>query len=196
MNAETPTEQTTSKKSIIREIVIFLAVIFGIIIPFRTYVAGPYIVDGASMDPTFKTGNYLIVDKLSRRFTPPARNSVVVLKFPQDESKDFLKRIIGIPGDTVIVTPDSVRIITAQDPAGISLDQSYVVHKCASAGCVSDMTITLGDDEYFVMGDNRAESYDSRSWGPLPARDIIGRPVARLYPFTQISIIPGDDTHK
>ncbi len=155
-----------------------------IVIPFRLYVAQPFIVDGESMDPTFKTGHYLIVDEVSYRFTEPERGSVIVFKYPKDPKKQFIKRIIGLPRETVSLTNGVVTIINSENPEGFLLDEPYVVFK-------KDDTLkhTLGEGEYFVMGDNRARSADSRIWGALPEANIIGRPIVRLYPP---SLFPGD----
>ncbi len=173
-------------KEILKEVVLFVIIAFGIILPFRVYIAEPYLVDGRSMDPTFATGDYLIVDKISYRFTTPERNSVIVFKYPGDLTKSFIKRIIGLPGETVIVDETGTRIINKDNPNGFLVDQSYVKHP-------SDMPykVTLTDSEYFVMGDNRAESFDSRSWGPLPKEDILGKPVIQLFPIKNIRIMPG-----
>jgi signal peptidase I len=180
---------TSSAKAIAKEIVIFAVIAFGIVLPFRRYVAEPYIVDGASMDPTFHTGDYLIVDKISYELGTPKRNTVVIFKYPNNPAKSFIKRIIGLPGETVTVGENSVTIVNTENPNGFEIDQSYVTHPSAVS-----LTITLGPDEYFVMGDNRAESFDSRAWGPLNKKYISGIPVLQLWPLGNISILPGNDT--
>jgi signal peptidase I len=174
-------------KAILKEIFTFIFIAVVIVLPFRMYIAEPYVVSGASMDPTFKTGDYLIVDKLSFEIGEPQRNSVVIFKYPNDTSKNFIKRIIGLPGDTVIMTGNEVKIINNENPEGFIVDQSYVIHK--SPG---NFQKTLGPDEYFAMGDNRAESFDSRSWGVLPRKDVLGRPILRLFPINKIGILPGN----
>jgi len=184
-----PKNTKSTLKSILKEVSIFAVIALCIVLPFRMFVAEPYIVSGASMDPTFKTGDYLIVDKLSYELGEPQRNSVVVFKYPNDTSKNFIKRIIGLPGDTVVMGGNEVKIINKDNPEGFIVDQSYVVH--TSPGT---FTQTLGTDEYFAMGDNRAESFDSRSWGVLPRKDMLGRPILRLFPITKIGIMPGSDT--
>jgi signal peptidase I len=192
--------QKINKKEILKEIIIFCVIAFGIIVPFRVWVAEPYIVSGQSMFPTFDTGHYLIVNKISYELGAAIkRNSVVVFKFPpsagvpQEDGKDLIKRIIGIPGDTVTEIGNVVTISNATDPAGVTLDQSYVG---AAEQMPGNFTATLKPGEYFVMGDNRANSYDSRYWGVLPREDIIGEPVLRLWPLSKIGILPGDDTNK
>ncbi len=184
-------EQTPKKitKSILKEILIFALIAFGIVLPFRAYVAEPYLVDGLSMDPTFKTGDYLIVNKLKYEIGTPERNSVIVFRYPNDPTKSFIKRVIGLPGETVVMKDNTVTIINKDHPDGFEIDQSYVVHTLPG-----NFTKTLSSDEYFVMGDNRAESFDSRSWGPLNKKYILGEPIIRLWPLGKISVLPGDDT--
>lgn len=148
-----------------------------IIVPFRLYIAQPFIVDGASMDPTFKDGQYLIVDELSFHFRDPKRGEVMIFKFPQDESKYFIKRIIGLPGETISIKDGAVTVTNSEHPNGLSINEPYV--KLAKA---DSSTVTLGEDEYFVLGDNRMQSADSRYWGALPRENIIGRPFLRFIP--------------
>jgi len=176
-------------RAILKEVLLFAIIAIGVVLPFRLYIAEPYIVDGASMDPTFKTGDYLIVDKLSYEIGSPQRDSVIVFKFPLQPSRNLIKRVIGLPGDTLTMKNGVVTITNKDNPNGFVLDQSYVVHTMPES-----FTVTLGPDEYFVMGDNRPESYDSRGWGVLPKKDILGRPVLRLLPLSKIGRLPGDDT--
>src|SRR5579883_936817 len=121
---------------VVREIIIFALLAFGIVLPFRIYVAEPYIVDGASMDPTFVTGDYLIVNKLSYHFENPQRDTVVVFKYPLDPTKNFIKRIIGLPGDTVTMKDNAVTITNAQNPNGFALDESYIHDPCVDTRCI------------------------------------------------------------
>ena len=190
--------QKINKKQIAKEIVIFCIIAFGVIVPFRMFVAEPYIVSGQSMFPTFDTGHYLIVNKISYELGASIkRNSVVVFKFPpsagvpQEVGKDLIKRVIGLPGDTVMENDSVVTISDAIGSTTEVLDQSYVADAQKMPG---NFSITLKADQYFVMGDNRANSYDSRYWGVLPREDIIGEPILRLWPISEIGILPGDDT--
>jgi signal peptidase I len=192
MNPEnTPISPTVLKKNswkpIVKEVIIFAIIAFGIVLPFRIYIAEPYLVDGRSMDPTFATSDYLIVDKISYRFKEPERNSVLVFRYPGNLDKNFIKRIIGLPGETVKIEGEKVTIINTENPEGLELPQSYVVNKFAS----ENISVTLSQDEYFVMGDNRAESFDSRYWGPLNKKYLLGQPVIRLLPVSKIDIMPG-----
>lgn len=182
-----PTEEKIEeKKDFWKETVKLLIIAIVVVIPFRLYVAQPFIVDGSSMDPTFATGQYLIVDELTYHFNTPERGSVIIFKYPKDTSKFFIKRVIGLPGETVVLKSGVVTIINSAHPSGFTLNEPYIKFTKND-----NATYTLGADEYFVMGDNRFGSADSRYWGPMPTKDIIGRPILRVWP---LSIWPGDKT--
>jgi signal peptidase I len=166
------------------EMLKLILIAFAIVIPFRLFIAQPFIVDGASMDPTFRSGQYLIVDKVDYRFNEPARGSVLIFKYPKDPKKYFIKRVIGLPGETVSIRDGIVTIVNAENPEGFSLEEPYVEFERKD----SLASFTLGESEYFVLGDNRLGSADSRVWGPVPEENIIGRPFLRVYPF---SLLPG-----
>lgn len=193
--AEKQTEGGATLKAVLREIVIFAVVAVCVVLPFRAYVAEPYVVDGASMDPTFHTGDYLIVNKISYELGTPKRNTVIVFRYPLDTTKNFIKRVIGLPGDTLTMEKNKLTITNADNPKGFTIDQSYIVDACPtdSPDCISSFQKTLGPDEYFVMGDNRFGSFDSRSWGVVPKEDILGEPIVQLWPLSHIGILPGDD---
>lgn len=169
------------------EVLRFAAIAIFIVLPIRLYIAQPFIVSGSSMDPTFANGEYLIVDEVSYRFDTPSRGDVVVFRFPQDTSKFFIKRIIGLPGETVFVEDKRVRVVNDENPEGFTLDESYL-----SRATESNIRITLANDEYFVMGDNRPASSDSRVWGPLKEDLIIGRALVRLLPVGKFDLFPGE----
>lgn len=181
-------EPMKAQSSFIAEIFKFAIMALLIVVPFRMFIAQPFIVQGASMDPTFHTGQYLIVDQLTYRFDAPKRGDVVIFKFPKDPSKYFIKRIMGLPNETVEVNGTKV-IITAEDGTKIPLDEPYIQKENEKEDFV---TLTLGSDEYFVMGDNRAESSDSRMWGPVPAENLIGKALIRLLPLSTIGLHPGE----
>jgi signal peptidase I len=168
------------------ELLKFALVAAAIVIPVRLYVAQPFIVSGASMDPTFETGQYLIVDELSYHFEEPKRGEVVIFHYPKDPKQFFIKRIIGLPGETVKIENGEVKVIDANGKT-TTLIETYIKNQ----GNGSNMTKTLGTGEYFVMGDNRPESSDSRSWGVLPEKNIVGRAFLRLLPVQTIGILPG-----
>jgi len=180
-------EKPKKKGGFVAELVRFFLIVVFVIIPFRIYVAQPFIVEGASMDPTFETGQYLIVDQLSYRFEEPARGSVLIFKYPRDPKQFFIKRVIGLPGETVKIENGVVTIVNAENPDGFLLDESYLEFKKDD-----NFTMTVKPDEYFVLGDNRPVSSDSRFWGTVPKKDIIGRPFLRLFPLKETAVFPGD----
>lgn len=180
-------EKHHSCRNEVWETIRFIAIALAIVIPIRLYVAQPFIVSGASMDPTFVNGQYLIVDEISYHLGDPIRGDVAIFKYPRNPKQYFIKRIIGLPGETVIVDPNGkVTIKDAQGTTKLVLDEPYVEFAKAD-----NVERTLKDDEYFVMGDNRAGSFDSRAWGPVPRDNMIGRALVRLFPFTTIDVLPG-----
>lgn len=190
MNPENTQITNEPKENFFKEIIKFTILALIIVIPIRKFIAQPFIVSGASMDPTFKTGNYLIIDQLSYRFYNPERGDVVVFRYPNNPKVFYIKRIIGLPGETVSIENGKVTIINKENPKGILLDDSYVLENHRS---METRKVTLEANSYFVMGDNRAESSDSRIWGPLDLKYIMGRPILRLLPFNKISVFPGKE---
>lgn len=152
-----------------------------IVIPIRYFIVQPYIVKGSSMEPNFHNGNYIIVDEISYHFKEPERGDVVVFKFPQT-GDDFIKRIIGLPKETVQIKDGKIFISNSQNSQGFILNEPYLKNDYT----IGNIKITLGEKEYFVLGDNRSASYDSRKWGSLEEKQIIGRALLRLYPFNQV----------
>jgi signal peptidase I len=167
------------------ELLKFAVIALLIVVPVRLFVAQPFIVSGESMVPTFQNGQYLIVDELTYHFEAPKRGEVIVFRYPKDPSQFFIKRIIGLPGETVHISDAGISV-TKQDGTTEQLDESYVVN---SGNGTSDRTVPANN--YFVMGDNRPESSDSRSWGFLPKSNIVGRVFVRLLPLTSIGLFPG-----
>ena len=157
-----------------------------VVIPIRLFIISPFIVDGASMHPTFENLDYLVVDELVYRLSPPARGDVIVFRYPNDHAIFYIKRVIGLPGETVSINHGVVSII---DDRGqfLALTEPYIVNEDAT---YTKKTV-LGPGEYFVMGDNRPNSSDSRVWGILPYKDIIGRVDLRLLPVTRAGFMPG-----
>ncbi len=176
------------KQSFLGEIFNFALIALLIVLPIRLFVAQPFIVSGASMETTFSSGQYLIVDQVSYRFDEPKRGDVIIFRYPKDPSKFFIKRIIGIPGDTLAIKGNVVTLTNREHPEGTVLDEPYI-HTMAPN---TTLTEVLGDGEYFVMGDNRDASSDSRMWGVLQEDKIIGKAFLRLYPLTQADVFPGD----
>ena len=161
-----------------------------IIVPIRYFIMQPFFVRGESMNPTFDSGEYLIIDQLSYRLREPRRGEVIVFRYPQQPSKYYIKRIIGLPGDVVVVQDGSVVLKNEMYPDGVVLDESpYISDLVRTGGRVEDR---LGPDEYFVLGDNRAASSDSRSWGSLARGNIIGRAWIRAWPFDRVGVFVFD----
>ena len=181
-----PKTEEISTGSFVMEIIKFTIISILIVLPIRFFVAQPFIVRGESMYPTYSDGQYLIVDEITYRKEQPARGDVIVFKYPKDMSKYFIKRIIGLPGEKVTITNGIVTVFSEEYPKGKLLDEPYI--KDLSFDTFSE---TLGPDDYFVMGDNRSNSLDSRIWGPLPKKDIVGRVLVRLFPFQNAGIFPG-----
>ena len=184
-----PEKSSFKKSDFIWETVKFAIFALVIVLPIRIYIAQPFIVSGSSMDPTFDNGHYLIVDQLSYRFEKPKRGEVIVFKYPNDPSKFFIKRIIGLPGEKVEIINGEVYIRGASGTEGIKLSEPYIE---ASRQKYDNWNVPLGPDEYFVMGDNRIASSDSRVWGALKEKFIVGRALVRLLPITQASVFPGE----
>lgn len=143
----------------------------------------PHQVDGRSMEPNFHNGEYILTDKLSYRIHPPKRGDVVVFHSPQDERNDFIKRIIGVPGDTVMVKGGYAYL------NGTKLDETYINDPgqvLAGRFIREGETVEVAPGQYIVMGDNRLHSSDSREWGPVNLSGIVGRAFFRYWPFTEI----------
>lgn len=176
-------------KSTVWDIVRFAVIVLVIVIPIRAYVAQPFIVSGSSMDPTFRQGDYLIIDELTYHFREPKRGEVVVFRYPKEPSKFFIKRIIGLPGEIIRINENGVSV-TKTDGTIETLNEPYAKELNLPLG----ITETLTDDEYYVLGDNRSISLDSRFWGPVTRELIKGRALLRLLPPQTISILPGNAT--
>jgi len=157
-----------------------LIIIVAVVLVVRTYLIQPFLVSGASMEPNFSDGNYLIINELSYRLHDPSRGDVIVFRAPTNDRTFFIKRIIGLPEEEVVVKNGKVEI------NGFVLEESYLPNDLFTR---SDLRVVLGEEEYFVMGDNRSESYDSRSWGPLSRDKIIGVARIRLWPIGQVMAI-------
>ena len=159
-----------------------------IVAPVRYFVFQPFFVKGQSMDPNFENGDYLIVDELSYKFRAPERGEVVVFKYPNDPSQRYIKRIIGLPGETVEIQNGKIMISKAGEK--ITLDEKYLSPSNLTLG---DTSAVLGAKDYFVLGDNRLASSDSRRWGALPEKNIIGRVFLRAWPLFELTAFGAPD---
>lgn len=168
------------------ELLKFALIALVVVVPVRLFIAQPFIVSGASMVPTFLNGQYLIVDELSYRFEAPKRGDVIIFRYPKDPSQFFIKRIVGLPGETVVLANGDVSVQKTNGKS-ILLEESYVVNQ----GNGANQSYKVPTGEYFVLGDNRPESSDSRTWGLVPRANIVGRAFLRLLPVQTIDIFPG-----
>lgn len=169
------------------ELVRFAIIALIVVIPIRMFVAEPFIVSGSSMVPTFQNGDYLIIDKISYELGSPKRDDVVVFRYPGDTTKFFIKRIIGLPGETVDIKGNDVTITNIAHPEGLKLTQDFVKNPANN-----ETHAELKNDEYFVMGDNRSASSDSRYWGSVKTNLLIGKAMLRLLPISKIDFWPGN----
>jgi len=192
MEPATTNPQKEKKENSFIELLKFALIALLIVVPIRLFVAQPFIVSGASMESTFDSGQYLIVDQISYRLTAPRRGEVIIFRFPEDPSKFYIKRIIGLPGETVTIEGKTITIIDERNPDGLVLTEPYL----DVANMRDDfLTTTLGEGEYFVLGDNRRASSDSRIWGSLKEELIVGKALIRLFPHNTIDILPGDSSY-
>lgn len=164
--------------------ILILALI--IVLPIRYFLFQPFIVKGESMMPNYQNGNYLIVDEISYRFSEPKRGDVVIFNtsfIPGYQGDRFIKRIMALPGETIVIKDNKITI--TKDGKELQVDESkYLV----GADTQGDLKKILGQDEYFVMGDNRKYSFDSRIWGVLPRKEIVGKVFLRLLPINKFNL--------
>jgi signal peptidase I len=189
MNPEMQNTSSGAGKTSQSSLVAYTIVALGLALFIRFFIAAPYIVQGASMEPGFQDLNYLIIDRVSYTLGEPQRGDVIVFDLPQNASRALIKRVIGLPGESVIIDGNAVTIVNEAHPEGLLLKEPYVDDK--NFGGVANVRTELGQDEYFVLGDNRRVSADSRVWGVLPREDIVGRVFVRLFPVTRIGFFPG-----
>lgn len=159
--------------------------VWGIIRPF---IAEPFVVSGSSMVPNFHNREYLIVEKLSYRFHQPERGDVIVFRYPKDPTQYFIKRIIALPGERVTVGQGQVTLFNNEHPDGFILDETYLSNQNMTLG--RPELVELSGNDYYVLGDNRMYSSDSRVWGPLPKVDFIGKAWLRVLPLKQFGLVP------
>lgn len=172
----------------LKEFISFVVITLAIVLPIRIYIAQPFIVSGESMEPTFETGQYLIVDQLSYRFSDLERGDVVVFKLPQNDSnKHLIKRLIGLPGESIKIESSFVYVKKVGSDEYEMLEEDYIKYHSNES-----VMFDIGLDEYFLMGDNRNNSLDSRFFGPVKEGFIRGKALVRLFPFNKIDWNPGE----
>jgi len=169
------------------ETVKVLVISLAIILPVRYYLVQPFFVKGASMEPSFDDGDYLLIDEISYRFNGYQRGDTVVFRYPEDHTQFFIKRIIGLPGETVEIKNNKVQIINKEFTDGFILKEDYLASHQKTLG---DIKVKLSDNEFYVLGDNRLQSSDSRRWGALDQALITGRAFIRPWPFTRFGVMP------
>lgn len=167
------------------EIIKIAAVSLAIIIPIRMYVVQPFIVEGASMLPNFSDGQYLIIDEISYRFAPPKRGDVVIFHPPGDNKTFYIKRIIGLPGETVELREGNIYVTNSENSDGFRLNE---INYLSKSHVTQIGKTVLGEGEYYLLGDNRENSLDSRRFGPVNADQIKGRVLIRAFPFNEFSV--------
>lgn len=165
-------------------------IVIGIAIVIRVFIFQPYRVEGASMLPRFTTNDHLIVDKLSYRFTEPHRGDIIVFKYPRETSIYYVKRIIGLPGERVSIKDNTITITKADGSSFVLAENAYLASTVkTNPSSQGETEFSVAQNSYFVLGDNRPASSDSREWGLLPKEDIIGRVILQTYPLKDFSIV-------
>jgi signal peptidase I len=160
-----------------------------IIVSIRSFVMQPFFVSGKSMEPNFHNGDYLIVNEISYKFSDPKRGDVIVFRYPKRPAEFFIKRIVGLPGERIEIKDNKITIYNNDHPGGFVLDESkYIPFNISTTG---SFTVNLKNDEYYVLGDNRVASADSRIWGVLERRFIVGRAWIRAWPFGDFAVFEG-----
>lgn len=183
-NSEIPKGWTKEGWEIAKTILVSLA----IVLPIRYYIVQPFIVRGASMEPNFENREYLIINEVSYYFREPKRGEVIVFRYPRDPQQYFIKRIIGLPGEKIAIKNGLVTVFNGSYPGGFTLEESYLDQD--NSRTQPDMEVKLGSDEFFVLGDNRDFSSDSRVWGPLPKKLIVGKTALRAWPVAKAGLVP------
>lgn len=166
-----------------------------IILPIRYFIIQPFYVKGASMEPNFHDHEYLIIDEISYRFNPPQRGQVIVFRYPNNPQEYFIKRVIGLPGETVRLSEGQIYIHNSERPEGFRLDESVYLTDNIKTYATEEEPISLKYNEYFVLGDNRYASKDSRTFGSLNRSFITGKVLLRAWPFSSFSFFDYSETY-
>jgi signal peptidase I len=177
--SEPPRDRRRATLKFALELLQILAISLVIIIPVRYFLIQPFYVKGASMEPNFFDHEYLIIDELSYRLNEPARGDIVVFKYPKDPKQFFIKRVIGMPEETVEIIDGKIRLYTKDHPNGFFLDETGYIDGVFTS---SRQIVQLKKGEYYLMGDNRPASLDSRIFGPVERDLIVGKVLLRGYP--------------
>lgn len=177
---------------VVFEIIKTIIIVGCLALLLRIYLIQPFIVEGSSMSKTLSNNDYLLIDKVSYRLHPARRGDIIVFRYPKNPKLNYIKRVIGLPGERIKITPNAVEIFNNDHPvSGIKLDESYLKDPRGKMinGYQKSIEVEIPENQYFVMGDNRLGSSDSREWGLLPKANIIGRSLVRLFPIQDFEII-------
>lgn len=170
------------------EVVQVIAIAALIVYPIRHFLFQPFLISGPSMEPNFSSGEYLLIDEVSYHFGEPSRGDVVIFRYPKNPSRTFIKRVVGLPGEKVQIKDGEVTISNLDFPKGKKLNESYIEENTPG-----DAEVSLKEDEYFVLGDNRDHSSDSRKWGAISREDIIGKVWISVYPSDGFNFLSSPD---
>jgi signal peptidase I len=185
-STEEDSEKAPSVSSFLWELARVVIIAFVVMVGFRYFIAEPFIVSGSSMVPNYHNREYLVVNKLEYRFKEPQRGDVIVFRYPKDPSQYFIKRIIGLPKEKVKVDAGRVMVYNEEYPEGKVLDEPYLSNQDVTFG--KSEIVSLGSDEFYVLGDNRLASSDSRVWGILPREDLVGEAWLRVFPLNSFGL--------
>jgi signal peptidase I len=161
------------------EIVLLLVIV---VLPIRFFLFEPFLVKGQSMEPNFHNFDYLIVDKLTYSLRQPQRGEVIVFRPPVEDRVYYIKRIVGLPLEKLIIEESKITVFNKENPQGFVLNEPYLQNHYTGG----KIEVNLGPDEYFVLGDNREVSYDSRKWGPVKRERIVGRVI---FQFSLVKLV-------
>ncbi|PIZ98471.1 MAG: signal peptidase I [Candidatus Komeilibacteria bacterium CG_4_10_14_0_2_um_filter_37_10] len=191
-NLENQTNRETEKeatfKSFIFETIKVIIVSLIIVVPIRAYVGQPFYVDGASMEPNFHNGEYLIVDQISYRFAEPVRGDIVVFRPPTNDKVFYIKRLIGLPGETVLINNGKISVI-GRDGKELAINEDNYLDVGHQMSETENYQTTLKENEFFVLGDNRRNSLDSRRIGPINKDEIRGKVLLRVLPINRFGLM-------
>ncbi len=169
------------------ELIKITVISLAIIMPIRYFLIQPFYVKGASMEPNFYDREYLIIDEITYRFNKPKRGDIIVFRYPRNPQEYFIKRIIGLPGEKIQIKDGHIIIYNNDCPEGMILKEDYLPATTKTYS-LNDDIISLDNNEYYVLGDNRNSSKDSRSFGPVNSSFIVGRVLFRGWPFDRINV--------
>ncbi len=188
-NIDIEDPKAESFKDFVFEMIKVLIVSLVIIVPIRAYVVQPFYVDGASMEPNFHDGEYLIVDEISYRFKDPERGDIVIFHPPDNPKVYYIKRIIGMPNEVIDIKNGEIRIFEYDSAEPLIVDETKYLSEDYFLRPSEKYHVKLGEGEYYLMGDNRQSSLDSRRLGPISESHIKGKVVLRAFPFDQFTVI-------